>query len=66
MIAAIMDTTLTQEGYSGGAGVMRSLFLLAACCHNEDGLFVTGFSYHTQSSEQAITCIIPPGSTAKK
>ena len=54
------------EGYSGTHDVMRSLSNHAACHHNKNGLFMKGFSYHTQSAEQAITCIISPGSTAKK
>jgi alkylation response protein AidB-like acyl-CoA dehydrogenase len=55
-----------KEGYSGTHDVMRSLSNPAACHHNKNGLFMKGFSYHTQSAEQAITCIISPGSTAKK
>ena len=55
-----------NEGYSGTHDVMRSLSNPAACHHNKNGLFMKGFSYHTQSAEQAITCIISPGSTAKK
>ena len=59
--------SLTEnEGYSGTHDVMRSLSNPAACHHNKNGLFMKGFSYHTQSAEQAITCIISPGSTAKK
>ena len=57
---------LDNEGYSGTHDVMRSLSNPAACHHNKNGLFMKGFSYHTQSAEQAITCIISPGSTAKK
>ena len=58
--------SLYIEGYSGTHDVMRSLSNPAACHQNKNGLFMKGFSYHTQSAEQAITCIISPGSTAKK
>ena len=54
------------EGYSGARFVTRSLFPIAPCRHNKDDLFMKGFSYHTTSEEQAIACIIPPGSTVKK
>ena len=54
------------EGYSGGWFVMRSLFLITESPYNKDDLFVKGFSYHTTSQEQAIACIIPPGSIVKK
>jgi hypothetical protein len=54
------------EGYSGDRFVTRSLFPIAPCRHNKDDLFMKGFSYHTTSEEQAIACIIPPGSTVKK
>src|ERR1700749_2418382 len=45
---------------------MRSLFLITESRYNKDDLFVKGFSYHTTSQEQAIACIIPPGSIVKK
>jgi hypothetical protein len=45
---------------------MRSLFLITESLYNKDDLFVKGFSYHTTSQEQAIACIIPPGSIVKK
>ena len=54
------------EGYSDGRFVMQILFLLAESRHNKDDLFMKGFSYHTTSQEQAIACIIPPGSIMKK
>src|ERR1700748_1389667 len=45
---------------------MRSLFLITESPYNKDDLFVKGFSYHTTFQEQAIACIIPPGSIVKK
>ena len=55
-----------DEGYSDGRSVMRSLLLITERRHNKDDLFMKGFSYHTTSQEQAMACIISPGSIAKK
>ena len=65
-VVIILGAVTGIEGYSGARFVTRSLFPIAPCRHNKDDLFMKGFSYHTTSEEQAIACIIPPGSTVKK
>jgi hypothetical protein len=61
-----LETTTQTMRVIQAAGVLCEVYSLCGVPHNKNGLSMKGFSYHTQSSEQAIACIIPPGSTTKK
>jgi hypothetical protein len=65
-LLAISRCAARQGGLFTGLGCYAKFILPSGVSLQKDGLFTKGFSYHTSSKEQAIACIIPPGSIAKK